>query len=148
MTDGEDHEKGVVAATEEAQQAGIIIYCIGVGTSSGQPIPLRDEKGGVLGYKKDSRGEVVVSRLDEKTLEEIATTTGGKYYFATPGEAELDDLYENISKMDQRELESKIVRSYEERFQYFVAVALFLLMAEMLLGGSWKRKPMQNQGQF
>jgi Ca-activated chloride channel homolog len=76
---------------------------------------------------------VVVSRLDESTLQEVANATGGKYYFATTGELEIDELRQEIGRMDTRELESKVVRSYEERFQYFLAAGLIFLLAEMLL---------------
>jgi Ca-activated chloride channel family protein len=139
LTDGEDHQGDFENAATEAQKAGVIIYCIGIGTSAGQPIPLRDERGGVTGYKKDQDGEVVVSRLDEGILEKAASLTGGKYYFASSGESELEDLYQEISRMDKRELESKVVRSYEERFQNFIAVALILLLAEMLVGSNWRK---------
>ncbi len=63
--------------------------------------------------------------------------TGGKYYFATAGESEVDDLRQEIGRLDKRELESKVVRSYEERFQYFLAAGLIFLVAEMLLRKSW-----------
>jgi Ca-activated chloride channel family protein len=98
---------------------------------------MRDEQGATSGYKKDENGEVVVSRLDESTLQEIAGMTNGKYYFATAGETEIDDLRQEIGRLDKRELESKVVRSYEERFQYFLAAGLFLILAEMLLRKSW-----------
>jgi Ca-activated chloride channel family protein len=106
---------------------------MGIGTSSGQPIPVRDEQGATSGYKKDENGEVVVSRLDENSLQEIAGVTGGKYYLATAGESEVDDVRQEIDRLDKRELESKVVRNYEERFQYFLAAGMILLMAEMLL---------------
>lgn len=141
LTDGEDHQGDFMPAAEEAQTAGVIIYCIGIGTGAGQPIPLRDDQGAVTGYKKDDSGEVVVSRLDEATLEKIASATGGKYHFATPAESEMEDLYQEISRMDKRELESKVVRSYEEQFQYFVAIALVLLVGEMLVSESWRLSP-------
>jgi hypothetical protein len=63
--------------------------------------------------------------------------TNGKYYFATTGESEIDDLRQEIGLLDKRELESKVVRSYEERFQYFLAAGLIFLVAEMLLRKSW-----------
>jgi Ca-activated chloride channel homolog len=133
LTDGEDHQGDWKAAAKEAQDAGVLIYCVGIGTGAGQPIPMRDEQGKTQGYKKDENGEVVVSRLDEGTLQEIAGTTGGRYYFSTTGESEIDDLRQEIGRMDKRELESKVVRSYEERFQYFLAAGLIFLVAEMLL---------------
>jgi Ca-activated chloride channel family protein len=133
LTDGEDHRGDWKTAAEEARDAGVQVYCMGIGTSSGQPIPVRDEQGATSGYKKDENGEVVVSRLDETTLQEIAGMTGGKYYFATAGESEVDDVRQEIGRLDKRELESKVVRNYEERFQYFLAAGLILLMAEMLL---------------
>jgi Ca-activated chloride channel family protein len=87
----------------------------------------------VTGYKKDREGNVVVSRLDETTLQKIALTTGGKYYHATSGEMELEKIYNEISKMEKKELEGKLMTQYEDRYQIFLFLAIVCLTVEFLL---------------
>ena len=133
VTDGENLEGDPLAKAEEAKQAGVIIYSIGIGTGAGEPIPLRDAQGTVTGYKKDESGNVVVSRLDEGTLQQISNITGGQYYRATPGEGEVDKIYQAVSQMDKKEFESKIYLTYVDRFQIPLGIALFLLIIESLI---------------
>ncbi len=133
LTDGEDHEGSVDPALEEARQAGLIIHCLGIGTPAGQPIPVLDESGNAAGFKKDSAGSVVVSRLDEATLSRIAESTGGKYFFTGSGQMGIEGLIAEISGMDKKELESRMVRNFEDRFPWFLGLALFLLAAETVL---------------
>lgn len=140
LTDGEDHDSDPLKAAEEAAQEGIRIYAIGIGSTQGEPIPLRNEREDVTGYKKDEEGSVVVSKLDEITLQKIALTTGGKYYHATSGEMELDKIYDDISKMEKKELEGKLTVQYEDRYQYFLFISVLLLVAEFLLSERRSRK--------
>ena len=104
LTDGEDHEGRAVETAAEARKEGIKIYTVGIGSAIGEPIPITDRKGTQVGFKKDPDGEVIVSRLDEATLQKIALETGGKYYHATAGELELDRIFDEISKMEKKEL--------------------------------------------
>jgi Ca-activated chloride channel family protein len=133
LTDGEDHDSDPLGAAEEAAAEGIRIYTIGIGSLQGEPIPLRNARGSVEGYKKDREGEVVVSRLDETTLQKIALTTGGKYYHATSGEMELDRIYDEISKMEKKELEGKLMTQYEDRYQVFLFLSMVFLTVEFLI---------------
>ncbi|MGB8656349.1 MAG: VWA domain-containing protein [Candidatus Zixiibacteriota bacterium] len=133
LTDGEDHDSKPLEAAEEAAKEGIRIYTIGIGSAQGEPIPLRDNRGEVGGYKKDEEGTVVVSRLDETTLQKIALSTGGKYYHATSGEMELDKIYDDVSKMEKKELEGKLTVQYEDRYQYFLFFSILFLVVEFLL---------------
>ncbi len=131
LTDGEDLEGQVDKAAETAREAGVIIYTIGVGTPDGKPIPERDSKGDVVEYRKDPSGQVVISRLDERSLAEIATQSGGRYYRSSTGEGELDQIYSEISGMDKKELESKLVQNFEDRFQYPLSLAVLCLALEL-----------------
>ncbi|MFH1478330.1 MAG: VWA domain-containing protein [Candidatus Omnitrophota bacterium] len=134
LTDGEDHESDPLGAGRLAKKEGVIIYTIGIGTKQGEPVPLIDGSGNVSGYKKDTSGEVVISKLDDSTLQRIAVMTGGKYYNATPSEFELENIYEDISKMERKELSGRLFTQYEDRFQYFLAIALILVCLEFLIG--------------
>ncbi|MFH1854641.1 MAG: VWA domain-containing protein [Candidatus Omnitrophota bacterium] len=139
MTDGEDHETNPVEAAQEARKQGVIVYTIGIGTKSGEPIPVVDENGRITGHKKDKDGNVVLSKLDDATLQKIALVTEGKYYNASPSEFELDKIYDEISKMQKKELSNRLFTQYEDRFQYFLAIALILLCVESAIGDRRKR---------
>ncbi|MDB5103034.1 MAG: hypothetical protein JWP91_723 [Fibrobacteres bacterium] len=139
LTDGEDHSGRAEKMAEEAAKMGVAIYTVGIGLPSGVPIPLKDEQGNVS-YKKDSRGNVVTTRLDEVLLQKIALATNGKYYHAEPGRFELEDVLKEINKMEKRELESERMSQYEDRFQIPLGIALFLLIAEMLISDRRKRR--------
>ncbi|PYV43611.1 MAG: hypothetical protein DMG06_09900 [Acidobacteria bacterium] len=133
VTDGESLEGDPISAAEEAKKAGVLIFALGVGTGAGEPIPLRDEKGNVVGYKKDEGGSVVVSRLDEATLEKVSSITGGKYYRATTAEEELQKIYDSVSQMDKKEFQSKVYLTYVDRFQIPLGIALFFILLESLI---------------
>ncbi|MBP1610782.1 MAG: vWA domain protein [Acidobacteria bacterium] len=139
FTDGEDLAGQVDRAAERAKEAGVIIYTVGIGTSQGKPVPIRDARGDIVEYRKDPEGQVVVSRLDERSLAEIASKTGGRYFRATASENGMEALYDDISGLEKKELESRLFQNYEDQFQYPLAVAILCLIADMML--SERRKP-------
>jgi Ca-activated chloride channel family protein len=139
FTDGEDLEGQVDRAISKAKDSGAIIYAVGIGTSQGGPIPIRDPKGDVVEYRKDPDGNVVVSSLDERSLAEIASLTGGRYFRATTSESEMEALCDDISGLEKKELESKLLQNFEDRFQYPLAMAVLFLIAQSWI--SEKRKP-------
>lgn len=133
ITDGEDHEGDPVKAAEAAQKEGIKIFCIGIGTNDGELIPVTDENGNKA-FLKDRSGAVVKSRLDEVTLQKAALATGGSYVRASAKEFGLDLIYkEKLSEMEKRELESKMAKQNEERFQIPLAIAFLFLITEFLI---------------
>jgi Ca-activated chloride channel family protein len=145
LTDGEDHETQPVEAADEARKEGVKIYAIGIGSPVGEPIPITDRQGNKAGYKKDKYGEVVVTKLDEITLKKVALNTGGKHYNASPGEMELDKVYDDIDKMEKKELEGKLLMQYEDRFQYPLALALIFIIGEFFLSEKRKVKSIKNK---
>jgi len=140
ITDGEDHNEMALKMAEAAEKEGIVIYTVGIGSREGVPIPEFDNRGNRIGFKKDSNGEVVTSKLDEVLLEKIALQTNGKYYRATPGEAELTKIYNAISGLDKKELGSKQFTQFEDRFQYVIFVSLILLVLENFISERKKIK--------
>lgn len=140
LTDGEDDDSKPIEAAKNAAKEGIRVYTIGIGSISGEPIPVFDGNR-QIGYKKDRRGEIVLSKLDENTLREIATITDGKYYRATTSGSELDAILKDISELEKGEYESRFYIDYEERFQYLLIPALILLITELLIGDRKKIKP-------
>jgi Ca-activated chloride channel family protein len=143
MTDGEDHDSDPLKAAQEAAEAGVVIYTIGLGSTSGEPIPLESGQGS--GYKRDRQGQIIMTRLDEATLIDVAAATGGRYFRATDTERELDAIEEAISSMQQGELESKMMAYYEERFQLPLAVSLGFLLLGSFLPERVRRRRGDNQ---
>jgi Ca-activated chloride channel homolog len=135
LTDGENLEGNPIKAAEEARNEGVIIYAIGVGTPAGEPIPLRDERGNVTGYKKDEGGSVVVSRLDEESLQQIASLAGGQYFRATAGENEVEKIVQAVAQMDKKEFQSKMYLTYVDRFQIPLGIAITVILLETFLSG-------------
>ncbi len=134
ITDGEDHEGDVKAATKRASERGVAVYTVGIGTTEGELIPT---EGG--GFVKDRGGQVVKSRLGEETLKQIAVDTGGVYLHAAGPTMGLTELYDDyIAKKEKRELESTLEKRFEQRFQVPLALAALLLLVEPLIG---ERRP-------
>lgn len=133
ITDGEELEGDALAAARAASGMGIKIYCVGVGTSEGELIPAAGERGEKV-YLADRKGNVVKTRLNEDILKQVAISTGGSYVRATQSELGLTLLYDkSISRLEKRDIDAKMRKHYHERFQYFVALAAFLLFLEPLI---------------
>ncbi|MDW7680775.1 MAG: VWA domain-containing protein [bacterium] len=147
ITDGEDHGGEPLKAAEIAEKDGVVIYTVGIGSVKGVPIPMYNESGRNIGFKKDREGQVVTSKLDELTLEKVALQTGGKYYRASGAESELDKIYEQISNMEKKELASLKFSQYEDRFQYILIAAIILLIAEIFISERKKVK-LEWRGRF
>ncbi|MBI3872086.1 MAG: VWA domain-containing protein [candidate division Zixibacteria bacterium] len=133
VTDGEGTEGEPLDAAKSAAQEGVRIYTVGIGTPAGEPIPDFDEQGHPTGFKKDENGQVVLSKLDEITLEKIALAADGQYYRAGPSQMELDALFKELSTLEKKELEGRLFTEFEERFQYFLVPAFVFMTLEMAL---------------
>ena len=132
ITDGEDHGSKPVEAAKEAKKEGVKIFTIGIGKEGGMPLPLADGSGGFL---KNRKGDVVLSKLDEKTLQKIALETGGSYVRSVTGDMDLDKIYKSAIKgtMESKELKSTRQKRWEERFQWFIFLALIFLNFEFFI---------------
>lgn len=132
ITDGENHEGEPIEAAKEAKQEGIKIFPIGVGRKEGVPIPLR---GGSGGFKKDRQGDMVITHLDETTLQKIALETGGSYVSSVTGDMDLDKIYKEGIKqrIEQKQLKSTRKRRWEQRFQWFILCALLFIGLEFFV---------------
>ncbi len=137
ITDGEDHSGRLEELTERAKAEEVRVFAIGIGRGEGSPI--RDPGGG---FRRDGAGDIVLSRLDETTLQKLALATGGRYVRSVTGDLDLDQIYTQGIKatLVDQELESRRKQRWEERFQWMLAVALFCLMLEPLISrrGQWR----------
>jgi Ca-activated chloride channel homolog len=134
ITDGEDHEGDPVEMVDKLKTEKIRLYSIGVGTPEGELIPA---PGG--GYVKDSQGRVVKSTINETLLDQLARETGGFYVRSAPGDFGLDRIYKlGISNLQRDEQDTRLAKVYEERFMWFCAAALLLLLVESLIAGKVK----------
>ena len=146
ITDGENHEEGAINNAESARQDGIFIYTIGVGTPQGSFIPVR-ENNGQGGYKRDKSGEPVNSRLNEDLLKEVAQAGDGAYFNLSVGSDKvLEVLKERIDSMEKRTLEQRTFEEYESSFQWFVGIAILLLLLEFLL--PYRKKKTGREGKL
>jgi Ca-activated chloride channel family protein len=134
ITDGENHEDDPVDAVRQVAEMGIKVYTIGVGSLRGQPI----NKDGEL--MKDREGNIVVSRLDEGTLQEMAAAGGGAYVHAGNEEFGLNPIVDDIRKMEAERFNSVVFEEYDEQYMYFFAAALALFVIEMLVGDRRSRR--------
>ncbi len=127
VSDGENHEDDAVAAAEAAAKDGIKIYTIGIGTPEGAPIKIGND------FLKDDKGEMVVTKLDEATLEQIALTTGGSYIRATNRSIGLDEIIKKINEVEKKDLTSTVFEDFNEQYQYMIGAALILLMINFIM---------------
>ena len=132
ISDGENHEDDPVAAAKEAAENGIRVYTVGVGSAEGQPIPY---EGSLM---KDKDGEIVVTKLDEDVLRQVAKAGNGAYVHAGNDEFGLNPIIDDIRRMEDEEFGSLVFEEYDEQYMYFFGIALALLVIEMLVG---ERRP-------
>lgn len=132
ITDGENHEDDAMEQAAAAAELGIKVHTIGIGSLDGTPIPMY-KRGQMLGYRKDRAGNTVVTKLNEAMLQQVAASGEGTYVRANNSRTGLNALMDELEGMERAEFDSKMFTSYEDRFQYFIAVALLLLLIEVLL---------------
>ncbi len=133
ISDGENHEEEAIEMAKEASKNGTKIFTIGVGTQKGGPIPIYDRYGRQTDYKKDSDGSIVLSKLNEKMLQEISVHGGGSYYRLAGGKETIKDIMKKISEMETKEIEEQIYTDYEDQFQFFLFFSLVLILIEIFI---------------
>lgn len=132
ITDGENHDEDALEKAADAADAGIKVYTIGMGLSEGAPIPIYKD-GEIVGFKKDQSGSTVITRLDETMLTKIAEAGNGIYVRASNTQAGLRKVFDEISKMEKTTFDTMNFSDYEDRFQYFIGLALLAMVINFLL---------------
>ena len=133
FTDGEDHGSDPIGAAKEAANVGVRIFTLGIGNPDGEPIPLLDSNGKVAGYKRDDKNQIVLSKMDERTLSEMANLSGGAYYRATASEAEMGEIASQLNTLDRSRMASGIRERLRDRTQVPLTLALVLILLELAL---------------
>jgi Ca-activated chloride channel family protein len=133
ISDGEDHSEGTTLnAVEDAVEAGIQIFTIGVGKSKGAPIPIK-RNGVVESLKKDRQGEVVITKLNEVVLQDIASEGNGEYIDGTNTGDAVEQIKEILIQMDKTEFEAKQFAEYKDQFQWFLGAGLLFLFLDVFI---------------
>lgn len=142
ISDGEDHSEGVEGASEEANKNGLKIITIGVGTEKGGPIPLK-RNGVVESFQRDQNDEIVVTKLNETTLKEIAKNTKGGYINGNNTKEVIDYVKNALDNIEKTEFESKQFANYQSQFQWLLGIAFFLFFLDIFFlekKTSWVKK--------
>ncbi len=143
VSDGEDHSEGkAIDAVELAVDEGIRVYTIGVGKTKGAPIPIK-RNGVIESLKKDRNGEVVMTRLNQEILEEIAGEGNGTYIDGTNTEEAVSFIQDELDQMDKKEFEAKQFAEFKDQFQWFLGAGLFFLFLDVFIldrKTKWLRK--------
>jgi len=132
MTDGENHEDDAITAAQNAHDKGVVVHVIGFGSPQGAPIPIY-ENGKQNGFHLDSAGHTVISKLNEDMCKQVAVAGNGVYIRATDANSGLGIVMDQVHKMKQKTYDSKSFKDFEDRFQFFIAIALFLFIAEFFI---------------
>ncbi len=130
ITDGENHEDDAVGAAKQAQEKKMIVHTIGMGLPQGAPIPIGE---GNKDFMKDKDNNVVVTKLDENMLMQIATAGGGTYIRANNAEVGLNNLFNEIEKMEKSVLNSRDYSEYDDQFPLFLVLAFILILIDFLI---------------
>lgn len=132
ITDGEDHVGDPISSAKSASEKGIKVFTIGMGSPTGSPIPLTSA-GSKDGFLKDRNGDVVITRMDPVLLSKIAQSGDGEFFSASTSNVGLDQLYNKLNKLNKSEIETRVYSEYDDQFQYLIAIALLLLIMDLLI---------------
>jgi Ca-activated chloride channel family protein len=142
ISDGEDHQEETKQVAQNLTNEGVKIYTVGVGTENGGPIPVRLNNA-MIGYKKDNKGETVITKRNANVLQEIAAIAGGKYIDGNITENPVKSMAEVIANAEKNEFETKQFADYKDQFQWFLALGLLFLIIDIFLfekKTKWLRK--------
>lgn len=132
ISDGEDHGDGAQDAAEEANKIGLKIITIGIGTQKGGPIPLK-RNGVVESFKRDGNDEVVITKLNEESLKEIAKATKGGYVYGSNTKEVLEYVKKALDNIEKTEFEATEMADFQSQFQWFLGLAFALLFLDIFL---------------
>ena len=133
ITDGENHDEQAIESAKKASEIGVLVHTLGMGLSTGGPIPIYNQYGNPIDYRKDKEGKTIVSKLNEKLLIEIANAGEGTYVRANNSKSGLSKLFTEINKMEKKEIGTMVFTEHKDRFQLFISVTILLLIIDLIL---------------
>ena len=132
LSDGEDHEVKLEDIISLVQQSGMTIISVGIGSTKGSPIPIK-ENNIIKTYKKNDKGDVVITKLNKELLSSISKSSKGIYIDGFNTEQVVESVVERLKEMDKKEFESKQFVAYKDQFQWFIAFAILFLSLELFV---------------
>jgi Ca-activated chloride channel family protein len=132
ISDGEDHQEETKQVAQNLANEGVKIFTVGVGTEKGGPIPLRIN-GSMIGYKKDRKGETVITKRTPEVLQGIADASNGRYIDGNVTKKPVKIISEIITNAEKNEFETKQFDDYKDQFQWFLGLGLFFLIIDVFL---------------
>ena len=141
ITDGENHDDEAISSAKIAQEQNIYIHTLGMGLTKGGPIPFYNKYGSTSEFRKDREGNIIITKLNETILKEIAQAGMGTYIRANNSKSGLSVLFDEINKMEKKEIGTMIFTNYKDRFQIFIGISLILLILNLIIlqrKNNWK----------
>jgi len=133
ITDGENHEDDAIESAKSATEQGVKVYTIGMGSEQGTPIPIYNN-GAKVGYLQDHSGQTIMTKLNSVMLEDIAEAGKGKFIHATNSDDGLSIILKELNALDKKEFKAKMYTSFENQYQFFIAISLFLFIIDFIIG--------------
>jgi len=133
FTDGEDFSANLAGVKEKATQQGLAIFTFGIGSTNGAPIPIINAQGKPVGFEKDYKGNIIMSKLNEGILKTLAEQTGGKYIKMTKSDEDISKLIKLVQTFEKDSFGERSVERFQEQYPYFIVVSFLCLALEWLL---------------
>jgi len=133
FTDGEDFSSNLSGVKKQAAKEGMHIFTVGIGTSDGAPIPVYDAKGHQVGHQKDMRGNIVISRLNEDILRNLAYDSGGMYITATDNKKDVRKIVSAVTAFEKEQLDDRSLKQVAEYYHYLLLVSFVCFAIEWIL---------------
>lgn len=132
ISDGENHGESYDEALEQLEQQNVSVYSLGIGTKAGATIPLYDDTGSLMGYKRDEQGKVITTQLEPQVLRSIADQGGGNYYEIRSGGSGIDGFLGRLDELQQGEFASQEYADFKNQYQWLAGIGLLFLMIGMI----------------
>lgn len=132
ISDGENHGESYDEKLNQLLEQNVSVYTLGIGTESGGNIPLYDEEGSLMGYKRNQEGEVITSKLESSVLRSIANQADGEYHEIRSGSSGIDSFLGRLDELQQGEFSSQEYADFKNQYQWLAGIGLVFLFMGMV----------------
>lgn len=139
-SDGEDQEEGALEKVADLRKKGIRVFTIAYGTEKGAPIPERDRMNFLKGYKKDNKGQTILTTVKGEALKALAEKSQGYFTFATLDYSFISAVLKELNTLEKKQFESEFQVQYDEKFQIFLLLAFVVGLLELFIADTKRRK--------